>query len=170
VAGAGYGPFTGAHDGLLPVAIEPEVGDLLVDDEVVAKSISDVLCTMTLSSEAEQAGVLGVFVARYAPVAEWAPAAMTEADAITPVAEWTYYLATHDLVVVNAVGEGSVNVCGQGGDIAKGDLLCASDIPGKAMKQADNIVRSHSVARAREAMTFASPEEVKQIACIYGCG
>lgn len=170
VAGAGYGPFTGAHDGLLPVAIEPEVGDLLVDDEVVAKSISDVLCTMTLSSEAEQAGVLGVFVARYAPVAEWAPAAMTEADAVTPVAEWTYYLATHDLVVINAVGEGSVNVCGQGGDIAKGDLLCASDMPGKAMKQADNIVRSTSVARAREDMTFAAPEEVKQIACVYGCG
>uniref|UniRef100_UPI00260F9547 hypothetical protein n=1 Tax=Reyranella sp. TaxID=1929291 RepID=UPI00260F9547 len=138
VSGTGYGPFTGAHDGLLPVAVEPEVGDLLVDDAVVAKSISDVLCTMTLSASANQAGVLGVFVNRYAPIAEWAPAAMTEADGITPVTEWAYYLATHDLVVINAVGEGSVNVCGQGGDIAKGDLLCASDLPGKAMKQADN--------------------------------
>ncbi|HQS18597.1 hypothetical protein [Reyranella sp.] len=170
VSGAGYGPFTGAHDGLLPVAVAPEVGDLLVDDAVVAKSISDVLCTMTLSASANQAGVLGVFVNRYAPIAEWAPAAMTEADGITPVAEWVYYLASHDLVVINAVGEGSVNVCGQGGDIAKGDLLCASDLPGKAMKQADNIVRSTSVARAREDMTFAAPEEVKQIACVYGCG
>jgi len=170
VGGTGYGPFTGAHDGLLPIAVEPEVGDLLVDDAVVAKSISDVLCTMTLSASANQAGVLGVFVSRYTPIAEWAPAAMTEADGITPVTEWSYYLATHDLVVINAVGEGSVNVCGQGGDIAKGDLLCASDTPGKAMKQADNIVRSHSVARAREDMTFADPDEVKQIACVYGCG
>jgi hypothetical protein len=43
-------------------------------------------------------------------------------------------------------------------------------MPGKGMKQDDDIVRNYTVAKSREAVTFSSPEEVKQIACIYLCG
>lgn len=168
-SGTGYGPFTGAHDGLLPLTVEPEPGDLLVDGPVVRKLLSDVICETELSSEAEQVGVLGVFVRRYQPSTEWAPASMLDDDRL-PVAEWAGWCATHDLAVINAVGEGCINVCGQGGNIAKGDLLCASDVPGKAMKQADNIVRNYSVARAREDVTFDDPADQVQIACVYGCG
>lgn len=168
-SGTGYGPFTGAHDGLLPLTVEPEPGDLLVDGPVVRKLLSDVICETELSSEAEQVGVLGVFVRRYQPSTEWAPASMLDDDRL-PVAEWAGWCATHDLAVINAIGEGCINVCGQGGNIAKGDLLCASDVPGKAMKQADNIVRNYSVARAREDVTFDDPADHVQIACVYGCG
>lgn len=74
------------------------------------------------------------------------------------------------LVDVNAVGEGQINVCGEGGNIERGDLIVTSSIPGKGMKQADDIVRAYTVAKARESVTFASNTEVKTIACVYLCG
>jgi hypothetical protein len=76
----------------------------------------------------------------------------------------------YNIMAVNALGEGQINVCGEGGDIQAGDLIVTSSIPGKGMKQADDIVRSITVAKARESVTFSSPTEVKQIACIYLSG
>jgi hypothetical protein len=35
------------------------------------------------------------------------------------------------------------------------------------MKQADDMFYSYTIAKARENVTFSSPTEVKQIACIY---
>jgi len=61
-------------------------------------------------------------------------------------------------------------VCGENGDIEAGDLIVTSSMPGKGMKQADDIVRSYTVARSREAITFSSPTEVKMIACIFLSG
>jgi hypothetical protein len=77
---------------------------------------------------------------------------------------------TYNNTVINGVGEGGVNCCGEGGDINIGDLIVTSSTTGKGMKQSDNIVRSTTVARARQAVTFASPTEVKLVACIYLCG
>jgi hypothetical protein len=75
-----------------------------------------------------------------------------------------------DVVIVNALGEGQINVCGLGGSIAAGDLIQTSAMPGKGMRQAQSGVQAYSVARAREAAEFLSADEVKQIACIYLCG
>ena len=69
-----------------------------------------------------------------------------------------------------ALGEGQVNVCGEGGDLESGDLIVTSSIPGKGMRQADDLVRSYTVAKSRESVTFSSPSEIKQVACIYLCG
>ena len=76
----------------------------------------------------------------------------------------------YNIMAVNALGEGQINVCGEGGDIQAGDLIVTSSTPGKGMKQADDIVRAITVAKARESVTFSSPTEIKQIACIYLCG
>ena len=38
------------------------------------------------------------------------------------------------------------------------------------MKQADDIIRGYTVAKARESVTFTSADEIKQIACIYVAG
>jgi len=46
----------------------------------------------------------------------------------------------------------------------------ASSTAGKGMKQTDDFVRSYTVARARESVSFDSPGEVKMVACIYLCG
>ena len=74
------------------------------------------------------------------------------------------------LINFNSLGEGAMNVCGQNGTINAGDLIVTSDMKGKGMRQDDNIVRDITVAKARHTVTFSSPDEVKQIACIYKCG
>lgn len=83
------------------------------------------------------------------------------------------YSAVHlnsKYININSVGEGQVNVCGENGDIEIGDLITTSTIPGKGMKQSDDIIRNYTVGKAREAVTFSSPTEVKTIAVIYYCG
>jgi len=51
-------------------------------------------------------------------------------------------------LVVQTDGEGVVLVCDQNGPVIVGDLLCASDVPGYAMRQGDDVVRSYTVAKA----------------------
>jgi len=74
---------------------------------------------------------------------------------------------TYRSIGINAIGEGKINVCGQGGNINIGDFICASDTQGKGMKQSDDLFHSYTVAKSRENVTFSSASEVKQIACIY---
>ena len=76
----------------------------------------------------------------------------------------------YNLMPVNSVGEGQINVCGEGGNINAGDLIVTSSMAGKGMKQGDNIVRSITVAKARESVIFSGATDVKTIACIYLSG
>jgi len=78
--------------------------------------------------------------------------------------------AQYKVAAINALGEGQVNVCGENGDIAVGDLIVTSSMAGKGMKQADDLIHSYTVAKAREAATFSSPTDVQMIACIYVSG
>jgi hypothetical protein len=73
-------------------------------------------------------------------------------------------------VIFNALGEGMVNVCGENGDIEAGDYITTSNTLGKGMKQSDDVTHNYTVAKARESVTFTSPDEVKMVACIYLCG
>ncbi len=63
-----------------------------------------------------------------------------------------------DHVVFNGVGEGQINVCGRNGNIRRGDLLVSSDLPGKAMRQDDDILRSMTVAKADEDIDLGPDE------------
>lgn len=169
----GYGPFTGAHDALIPKSdASPEIGDIMIDGDVYGKQLSDVLTEVSRSNAPAQLGALGVLVHRY-PIADqsepppsmWGPEAGED-----ELFAWWDLVPTHDLAVVNSVGEGCINVCGDGGNISKGDLLVTSSMPGKGMRQSDDIVRAATVAKARESVTFSDPSEVKLVACIYLCG
>jgi hypothetical protein len=71
------------------------------------------------------------------------------------------------VINVNGLGEGLINITGEGGDIEIGDLIVTSSTPGKGMKQSDDIVRSITVAKSRQAVKFSSSAEIQQIACIY---
>lgn len=165
----GYGPFTGSHDALIARDVLPEPGDIMIDGPVMARKISDCIAVCLMSSAANQRGAIGVFETRYTPsLAE--PAAAFTIDGRIPAPDWEDVVPVWDIAIVNALGEGAINVCGENGDIALGDFLVTSSIPGKGMRQSDDIKRSVTVARAREAVTFSSPTEVKQIACIYECG
>ena len=177
------GPFTASHDSVTPKSLSFDVGDIVIDNGVVGKrGVSDVICYGDKSSSANQAGVIGVFVSRRELTEDNPPAALIdhtesvfnpEGEEVTQVhiaiSEVTTIKETHDISIVNSIGEGQINVCGEGGDIQLGDLIVTSSVPGKGMKQGDDIIRSYTVAKARESATF-STGEVKQIACIYLCG
>jgi len=190
-AGINYGPFTGAHDALVPIAATIAEGDIAIDRGVAArKNFSNTICFVEPSSSANQKGVVGMFVggARLLNV-DSLPAALKDEPTITietitemgietereiktinPKPEVASLMLTHKVIAMNALGEGQINICGEGGNLSIGDLIVTSSIPGKGMKQSDDIVKSTTVAKSRENVTFASPAEVKQVACIYMCG
>ena len=173
-SGAAY-PFTAGHDGLqLLTETTPQVGDLMVDVAVIAApNVNDSITQMTVTTSANQKGVIGVFTGVCGN--EFVPASLgyyTEGEQgcqnnFSMKPEYANIYDTYRPIGVNAIGEGKINVCGQGGDIAVGDFIVASDTAGKGMKQADDVFYSYTIAKSREAVTFSSPTEVKQIACIY---
>lgn len=178
----GNGPFTGFHDTLTPIDATVEIGDIMVDTQLIYKdSINSTLFEVATSSQPNQAAALGV-ASSVVPFTEGTPAALWIATteqtefgtetvwSIQPGFDASVMESTYKVVQVNALGEGQINVCGENGDIAIGDLIVTSSIAGKGMKQSDNVIRSISVAKAREAATFSSPTDIQQIACIYISG
>ena len=177
--GGSYLPFTGSHEAIVSDAVSLEAGDIMVDVSVVASlGVSTVLTEVALSSVSNQKTAVGVF--SYAAESDYVSptlqediTVLSEIEVVTPVyqtkAEYTDTMAGKKTVYINAVGEGMINVCGDGGDIEPGDLIVTSSIVGKGMKQGDDIIRSYTVAKARESATFSS-SETKTIACIYLCG
>ena len=174
VSGAAF-PFTAGHDGLQLLSESiPEVGDLMIDVALVAApSVNDSITQMAVTTSANQKGVIGVFSGVCGN--EFVPASLGyyiegvqgSKNVFVMKPEFADIYDTYRPIGVNAIGEGKINVCGQGGDIAIGDFLVASDTAGKGMKQADDSFYSYTIAKARENVTFSSPTEVKQIACIY---
>ena len=182
----GYGPFTGTHDGLISKTAIADVGDILVDDLLIAKKdVSNTIYSVLPSSQPNTPSC-GIFVNTEDLIVNDPPTALIEniytetiknpngidssKTIIVPNPQTPQLAKDYYLVNMNAVGEGQVNVCGENGDIQAGDLIVTSSMAGKGMKQSDNIVRSITVAKARESVTFDSPNDVKMIACIYLCG
>lgn len=188
-----YKPFTGTHDALANISDVFEVGDIVVDVEcLIHQHVSNTLCRVELCNAQNQKGVVGIvssepiFLADIKPPAAFnqPPQPYPEPEPghcpdysvppppadneMTPV--WNAMKNNYNYLSINAVGEGQINVCGENGDLEIGDLIVSSSIPGKGMKQDDDIIRSTTVAKVRENVTFASPTEVKMVACIYLCG
>ena len=175
-------PFTGMHDGLLDDSITPEIGDIMVDTEVLIKrDVSNTLCLQAISSQPNQAAI-GVYSemspANYVPVSARTATPEKVFDEIEDIEpenlptrdpQYDALFVDRNCIILNSVGEGQINVCGEGGDIQSGDLIVTSSMAGKGMKQGDDILRSYTVAKAREGATF-SAGEIKMIACIYLCG
>lgn len=173
-----YGPFTGSHPGLIRKGDEAVPGDILIDVKVIArKGIDDTVTEVARASEVGQRAVIGV-LSRRMPLDPESP--------LNPFAQGPHdkepsfirrkLAERFDLVTLNGVGEGQVNVCGRGGDLEAGDFICTSDLPGKGQRQnwsdgeADDLVRRCTVARVREHVTFNSPDEVRLVSCVYLCG
>lgn len=187
--GANYGPFTGAHDALMNKnkASRAKPGDILVDVQLVnRRNMSNTIFEVDLSGQEKQTSVIGVLVG-HADLAIDGPLPVgiiiSKMDKIkTPELEATYnqlkarVVQQYSAVMVNALGEGQINVCAEGGDIQPGDFICTSSVPGKGMRQLDNgvpdtVLRSYTVAKAREGVSWgANDNSFKTIACTYHCG
>jgi hypothetical protein len=190
-SGTNYGPFTGAHDALVPKAFAGEIGDIVVDVACVARrNVSNTIFEVALSNAANQAPIGVLASACSALSAESPPSALVVSSVFhhedvtgedgTTTTDVTRELVLdqrfavlkrkYRIIAMNSLGEGQMNVCGRNGNLAAGDLIATSSMPGKGQRQDDDIVRSITVAKAREAVAFASPDEVKTVACIYLCG
>ncbi|QYG08046.1 hypothetical protein [Janthinobacterium sp. PAMC25594] len=163
--GVNYGPFTGGHDGLALLDFKPVQGDILVDEEIACYAgISNTIAINALSSAPMQKNVIGVFVAQRPLDPQNPPVALKGIVGLAFMAE------IYKSITLNAVGEGQINVCGEGGDIKAGDYITTSSMPGKGMRQADDVLHSYTVAKAREPISFNTPSETRLIACTYHCG
>ena len=175
-SGTNYGPFTGTHDSLVPIGATFTVGDIVVDVEIVeTNGISSTISQVAASSQANQPAVLGFVCREPMALTNIQPAVyIQEFDPTTgqPIMKPSYATACqiYNFMPVNSVGEGQINVCGEGGNINAGDLIVTSSMVGKGMKQSDNIVRNITVAKARESVIFNGATDVKTIACIYLSG
>lgn len=168
-SGDGYGPFTGVHEGYLHKDTVATPGDILCDTQVLSVSVSDSITVMDLCAEQNDRRVIGVYAGTKGP--DYVPTALVDVvDGEKVPKDVVDTLGDYRVISVNSVGEGGVLVCGENGDIASGDLIVASSLPGKGMKQTDDIVRSYTVAKAREDVTFSGPSDIKMVACIYLCG
>jgi len=168
---AAYNNFTGAHLDAIAKTEAVEPGDILIPAGIVARvSVLDALINVARSTGANQPAA-GVFVSRM-PLA--ASPLLIETDAETGQthikAEYADLADTHDLAHHAALGEGCMNVCGEGGDIQPGDLIVTSSIAGKGMRKSNNTMDSTVVSKAREAMTFAGATDVKLVAVAFLCG
>jgi hypothetical protein len=158
---------------------EIEIGDIVLDTEPYKlNSISDVTFYMENASQNNQKGVIGICSQVYdEPPDNWLtpimPPQMDENNQpveVEQLPQESLVPEGYKVINVNAVGEGQINVCGLNGNIEKGDLIVASLIRGKGMKQSDDIVKSYTVAKSRVNVTFDNPEQIKMIPCIYLCG
>jgi hypothetical protein len=192
--GQGFVQFTGSHDGLIELNEAVDIGDILVDVRIVAsKNISDAVSIVTKSTQINQKSVFGIM--REYPYEKYIPYTLVEEYEYEKITETPFggdtansevaptivkderlnpiyqsLTDTHKFVFINSVGEGLVNVCGENGNIEIGDYITTSSIPGKGMKQSDDLMRNYTVAKSRENVTFSSPTEVKLVACTYHCG
>jgi hypothetical protein len=172
-----YGPFTGSHDAFVTPGTTYTPGDIVVDVQVLAKGdVSNAVTLVALSTATQQKSVVGVVAS--SQIKDHIPAAMAMyIESTSTMTAGTFVLDpqyqsvvdNNDMIIINSVGEGLINVCGEGGNIEIGDYITSSSTPGKGMRQADDLMHSYTVAKSREAYTFTSTEVV-QIACTYHCG
>lgn len=167
-SGGSYGPFTGAHDGLVMKGETFTVGDILETKGVAEKgSVSDTIHYLATASYAMSKAAYGVFVSRSPIEPEAMPSAL---EGTTTTEKLTVMMGRYDRSIVNSVGEGQINVCSQNGDFEVGDLICTSDIPGKGMRYDGQDVR-YVVAKCMENVKWDEEDSnIKMVACVYMCG
>ncbi len=177
-----YGPFTGAHQGLVKKDFIGEEGDILADVKTINKSnISNTISLNELSSRTKQSNVVGVLVSRGPMSYLHFPSSLMDREQKLldpegnlidyPIAKYSELMKIYDIIALNAVGEGMINVCKEGGNIKAGDYICSSNWPGKGMKQDDDILHSYTIAKSREDCIWNDIEDnIKSIACTYHGG
>lgn len=160
--GGTVGPFTGSHDGFGHSNCKVEIGDIVCDKELFNISdISNAIFKMKPSSKPMDRTARGV-LSGIDDLDDFTPAAVEKMEG------WKEKLSGHKVWTFNALGEGAMNVCGEGGDLEAGDYICTSSMRGKGMKQPDQeYERPYTVAQVRHDVTFESKTEVKQVAVIY---
>lgn len=188
---SGTSAFTGVHICLLPITQDIVIGKLVYEEIVhsygnIFNAISTVEYTDS-QDDKRVIGVIGLSPSNTSEEIKMLPCverievdngSLTESGEIDYSIEYQSQIdisvetmeSDYHLLRVNSLGEGMIMVNSENGDIEHGDLL-SSSINGCAQNQGDDVVRSITVAKAREAVVWADENDTeKLIACFYMCG
>ena len=167
--------FTGCHFSL--VTEDLLEGDLMEITDTYNASVSSVIpkCVATTSLKSKKVyGVAGDFRLDEISMEYF------KAETLEDYEKVKAWLAdgVYSIIGANAIGEGMLNVCAEGGNIECGDYLCSSSTTGKAMKQDDDLLHNYTVAKAMEDVNWDTETDYfligtvkcKMIACTYHCG
>ncbi len=175
---AGFGPFTGMHEALVRKDVELGLGDIAYVVKIIARGeLNNVLAEVARTGEVADRRVIGVVSERKPLTAtQWLPQIEdkpNESGLVSPVRR--YLMDNFDLVTVNALGEGQMDVCGRGGNIGAGDYIVTSDMAGRGQRiDMDQPVtfglHAAIVAQTMEPVTFDHVNQVKRVAVYYRCG
>jgi hypothetical protein len=206
--GGGVEPFTGVHVCISKEINKPTVGDIATVYDAYGHNVSQSYFYVRPTDSAMDKTIVGVYTDRVQDLLEFATWSndfgekvdgddlVNEENDIEGVdiegrtrqlkAEYKEYIESlyaegYYAVSVNSVGEGMLNVCDENGNIEAGDYLCSSNVPGKGMKQTDDLLHNYTVAKAMEDVVWDNEavgetcQEIdgvkwKQIACTYHCG
>lgn len=158
--------FTGCHRYLIKAGESIQLGDAVqLDPDLKIKK----------TTEASSAACVGIAVAvtSYGPY-EDGFAGVKPVDSLGRVPGDSGSAET--MVTVASVGDsvkGSLRgfkVCNEGGEISAGDLLVTSSVPGRLMKQADDIIRASTVGKAMQAVTFNDQGQADDVYGFLYCG
>lgn len=169
------GPFTGSHDGFIAKSDEGSVGEIVISTgRVIARGygIDNTVLQLRRADARGDRRVFGVITQRgvFDGSEDIAALPLRRFGGIGTVRRWL--AENFDRLTVNGLGEGQILVCGRGGDIENGDLIWASDMPGKGSRIPPDTpmtaaLHSSIVAKATESVTFTDPDQVKLVACTY---
>ena len=145
-----YGTFTGAHETILESGETLLPYGTILTIKSVTSNVNQPEYVCDKSTAANDKAVLGVYSTNNVKDPEE---------------------ARRDLHQVNALGDGHILVCSEGGNIERGDYICSSNTAGHGMKQDDDLLHNYTVAKASEPVDWsAEAETTKLIACTYHCG
>lgn len=157
---------TSGYDGiLLPGTLLIATGSYRGLDGLTHPSIDESIPIVTFSSDVRDPRVFGVLSSYESkPINDRRVFRMGSLGFSIPTSDPRHMCR----VIVNSGGEGGVRACDANGKIKNGDLLVSSPIPGVAMRQGDDIVRSCTIAKATCDCDFTERRE-DLIGCTYMC-
>jgi len=141
-SGINYSPSTGSHGVILSQDFPSEFRKgMIVSVTGEAKKrynnklkITSTLATVKLSTKKEDKTVYGII----------------ESELNEGVNSWYQTNPGERFAIINTIGQGKVLVTNMNGSIEAGDYITSSSIPGYGMRQADDILRNYTVAKAIE--------------------
>lgn len=186
----GFSNFTGVH-GVLAKEQNYSVGDIVISIGSESLDVMDTIPFISVSSKKNDKKVLGVvgtiglhekmedFITEYPALYKMNQEfpEITQAGKLF-VAKYKEYKNAK----VNSLGEGGINVCSLGGHIENGDYITTSELSGKGMLQADDLLHNYTVAKALEDVNWDKEVpgqngcyeingiKCKMIGCTYHCG
>lgn len=149
--------FTGQHRSVksesAPEGIESMVGYIVVSDgtyvnldgQTATPTINEALPRVTLSNQPSQKSVYGVI----SDAEDDGDERVYSSGAFKSV-----FAKNDDRLIINSLGEGGIWVCNIAGDFENGDLITTCTAPGLGALQADDIMRSCTVAKITQDCTF----------------